>query len=362
MMQLRLHPSLKREKAFLCRSLFIVRVLADLVFKAGISMYFFLFRHKRCWVIVPLVVQFVMLCTPSRILRAQVAQSVVPARPGQAEALARQRAAAASSASRPSQATLSPSALSASSGDMNVQRVASVPAAGLNQTLDRLALSATDFTHYVKNAVCREEIDSERQSTPGLGPRVLPAHVHAVSEMQVEVHDGHVEEHRKWISQDGRLLAVGQEANLPYRLDQAFAVPPSAYLSRAQRSCLRFSAQQSGRLDFQATSTAGKGTCADVGPQAAGHVLFEPQTDLILHIERSVPATTGAAGGFAPFAAVDYSSTEKNGRSYQLPSRIIATRQNRGYTLPFAAPSRCEILGTTVTITNSDGSPVDRTR
>ena len=209
---------------------------------------------------------------------------------GQAEALARQRAAAVDSAARPSQSTVSSTPFVSVGSD--VQNTAYVPAVGLDQTLDRLALSATDFTRQVKDAVCHEVIDSERQSTPGLGPRVLPAHVQAVSELQVEVHDAHVEEHRKWISQDGRPLAAGQSANLPYNLSQAFAVPPSAFLSREHRSCLRFSTQQTGRINFQATPMAGKGACADVGPQATGYILFQPGADLISHIERCSASTT----------------------------------------------------------------------
>ncbi len=298
----------------------------------------------------------VMLATPLCVLRAQTAPSVVPARPGQAEALARQLAASAGSAAR-SPGAAPPSASTAYSG--TARSAAHVSAGTLDQTLDRLDLSATDFTRNVKNAVCREEIDSDRQSTPGLGPRVLPAHAHAVSELQVEIHDGHIDEHRKWISQDNRSLTPGQAANLPYNLSQAFAVPPSAYLSREHRSCLHFSMQQPGRFNFQATPLAGKGMCADIGPQAAGYILFDPETDLISHIERTVPLAAGAAGGFAPFAAVDYAPTEKNGRSFQLPSRIVAMRQNKGYSLRFDARYRCQILGSIVTITNQDGSPVE---
>jgi hypothetical protein len=234
------------------------------------------------------------------------------------------------------------------------------PAGGLNGTLERLSRSATDFTRSVKNAVCQEQIDSERESTPGPGPRVRPARASAVSELQVEIHDGHVEERRTWKSQDGHSLASGQSPDLPYKLEQAFALPVSAYLLPEHRSCLRFSQPQPGRVNFQATPLAGSGVCADIGPQATGYVLFDPQTDLISHIERTVPAAAGAAGHFAPFASVDYAPTETHGRSYQLPSRIVATRQNHGYSLRLDARYSCRILGTSVSITNVDGSQVQR--
>ena len=303
--------------------------------------------HERLWV--PLLL---MLSAPLCVIRAQSAPQVVPARPGQAEALAQQRAAA----------NASPPPIISSSASPHAgtpQPAARVAASKLDQTLDRLAFSATDFTHHVKDAVCHEEIDSERQSTPGPGPRVLPAHVHAVSELQLEIRGEHIAEHRTWISQDGRPINAGQEANLPYKLTQAFAVPPSAYLSAEHRSCLRFSVQQADRFDFQATPLAGRGICSDIGPQAAGYILFDPQTDRIRHIERSVPVIAGAAGGFAPFAAVDYGPTEKNGRSYLLPTRIVATRQNRGYALRFDARYSCRILGSIVTLTTTDGVRVE---
>jgi hypothetical protein len=210
----------------------------------------------------------------------------------------------------------------------------------LDHTLDQLAASASDFSKYIPSFTCREHIHSERKSTPaGFGPRILPATMEVVGNIQEMRVDGRLQETRVWRTVDGHLVSAGQKVVPPYILNEAFGLPIPAYLDSRHRACLRFVARR-GRLDFTGTPLAGRGACADIAPQVTGFLTFDPSTGSIEHLERTVPVAAGAQGGFAPFASIDYISftpPDGDGRSYQLPSRIIATRHNNGYTLVFDA-------------------------
>jgi hypothetical protein len=229
--------------------------------------------------------------------------------------------------------------------------------------LDRLYTSSKQYASSFRKITCQEHIHSEQNSAPGgFNPRQVHWKMDTVSDFTVDrVTDGVAgfKDHRTYRLQDGKPVPDGRSVVPPYVLHDAFGPALLSYLSPEHRACLQFTLHAT-RIDFATQPGRGaQGACVDIPRDAHGFVTYDPQTKTISHIERTVPLEASLAGGFAPFASIDYQADGFDGNLYMIPYKIVASKTQNGLQFSFEGTYKaCKLFQPCSTIYDMEGHPL----
>ena len=238
--------------------------------------------------------------------------------------------------------------------------------AGLSSELDQLYRTARQYTTDLSKITCDETIHSEQNSSGnGFTPRPVHWKMDTQGRYTAVKSSGGVggfKDQHDYNTQDGKPVPAQKKVVHPYLLTDAFAPAALSYLSPARRACLRFS-RSPGRVDFATLPGAGgKGDCADIAPEAHGYLLFDASTHTLSHLERTVPLEASRAGGFAPFASVDYEAYGVDGQLYMLPMRIVAKKADKSLEFTFEGRySGCQLFKSKIKMYTADGKEIPDT-
>ena len=114
------------------------------------------------------------------------------------------------------------------------------------------------------------------------------------------------------------------------------------------------------RIDFATMpGRGGKGNCVDIPPDAHGDLIYDPITQTVSHLERTVPLQSSLAGSFATFASVDYQASGFEGVLYMIPYKIMATKTQNGIQFSFEGTyTACKLFRADVVIRDTQGNVV----
>lgn len=227
----------------------------------------------------------------------------------------------------------------------------------LSSQLDKLYATATKYTTSLSKITCKELIHSEQNSTGFSRPvhwKLDTRGDFTVTKNSTGV-AGFKDEHT-YKEKDGKPITPVKTMQIPYLLSDAFAPAIISYLAPERRACLHFSISKD-RVTFETVhGMGGHGLCADIAPEAKGYIVFDKTTETISHFERTVPLAASLAGGFAPFAAVDYEPYGFKGRLIMLPHHIVATKSTGTLNLSFDGTyDSCDLFESSIKFFGPDG-------
>ncbi len=203
------------------------------------------------------------------------------------------------------------------------------PSLSVSDLLDKLTQATTNYNTYVPSFTCIETVHSEQISAHIPNGRWA---MNTQAELRVlRTHDsyGALEEKRIFTLKNGQQVSPTEADHLvlPYFLADAFGSPLDRFLASEQRPCLLFTPFHN-ELVFRADPTkAGRGACIDITPGTRGNIRYDPMSNTVTHLERSVPLSESQSRNLATFAAVDFAALNLNGSTYRIPAHILGMRE-----------------------------------
>ncbi|WP_353072999.1 hypothetical protein [Tunturiibacter gelidiferens] len=202
------------------------------------------------------------------------------------------------------------------------------PAPALDQILSRVEANTEQYKATVPSFLCDERISSQEIRDGKLKHETTVEALFRVTRSASPA--GSLEESREVRSVNGK-LSSGKKLDMPISFNGGFSGALAKFLSADRRECFDYGADPASpappgteAFTFTAREAAAKQpACVSIQPGTTGKFVVDASMQ-VTHIERTVPHPIGKDQTVLGTASVDYAPVTLNGRSFWLPSTIIA--------------------------------------
>ncbi|MBB5344725.1 hypothetical protein [Tunturibacter empetritectus] len=207
--------------------------------------------------------------------------------------------------------------------------LAQQPAPALEQILSRIEANTEQYKSTVPSFLCDEHITSQEIHNGQLKHETTVEALFRVTRSPSP--DGIVAESREVKSINGKPSSI-KKLNMPISFSGGFSGALAKFLSADRRECFDYQSDRSFPVSpgieaftFAARESAAKQpACASIQPGTTGKFVIDSATAQVTHIERTVPNPVGKDQAVLGTASVDFAPVTLNGRSFWLPTTIVA--------------------------------------
>jgi hypothetical protein len=207
--------------------------------------------------------------------------------------------------------------------------LAQSPAPTLEQILSRIEANTEQYKSTVPSFLCDEHITSQEIHDGKLKHETTVEALFRVARLPSP--DGALEESREVKSINGK-PSSGKKLNMPISFSGGFSGALAKFLSADRRECFDYQPDRSSpasagteAFTFTARESAAKQpACVSIQPGTTGKFVIDSATAQVTHIERTVPNPIGKDQAVLGTAGVDFAPVTLNGRSFWLPTTVVA--------------------------------------
>jgi hypothetical protein len=207
--------------------------------------------------------------------------------------------------------------------------LAQQPTPALDQILSRIQANTEQYKATVPSFLCDEHITSQELHNGTLKHETAVEALFRVARSAAPA--GTLEESREVKSVNGK-PSSSKKLDMPISFSGGFSGALAKFLSADRRECFDYQADPSSpasagteAFTFTAREAAAKQpACVSIQPGTTGKFVVDSVTAQVIHIERTVPHPIGKDQAVLGTAAVDFAPVTLNGRSFWLPSTVVA--------------------------------------
>jgi hypothetical protein len=208
------------------------------------------------------------------------------------------------------------------------------PTPSLDQLLTQVQANTSQFAASVPSFSCDESLLSQESHNGKSSHETRLEASFRVSRSATP--PAGLSEFREIKSIDGK-PAGAEKPNLPLSINGAFSGELNRFLSADSQRCLDFTLEDTAydspisitftprQADFREAAEPG---CTLVNRSTTGKALIDRNSLQVIHLERNTPQPVAGDPNPVSFLAVDFTSVELNGKSWWLPSAIVAATQD----------------------------------
>ena len=198
----------------------------------------------------------------------------------------------------------------------------------LDQILSRVEANTEQYKATVPSFFCDEHITSQELRDGKLKHETSVEALFRVARSPSS--NNTLEESREVKTINGK-PSSSEKLNMPISFSGGFSGALAKFLSADRRECFDYQPDPSpaspGTEAFTFTAreaTAKQSACVSVQPGTTGKFTVDSATAQVTHIERTAPYSVGKNNTVLSTASVDFAPIALNGRSFWLPSTVIA--------------------------------------
>jgi hypothetical protein len=206
--------------------------------------------------------------------------------------------------------------------------LAQQPTPAIDQILSRVEANTEQYKATVPSFLCDEHITSQEIHDGKLKHETIVEALFRVSRSALPA--ATLEESREVKSVNGK-PSTNKKLDMPISFYGGFSGALAKFLSADRRECFDYRADPSPAspvteaFTFTAReATAKQPACASIQPGTTGKFVIDASTMQVTHIERTVPHPIGKDQAVLGTASVDFAPVTLNGRSFWLPSTVVA--------------------------------------
>ncbi|WP_433967375.1 hypothetical protein [Tunturiibacter gelidiferens] len=207
--------------------------------------------------------------------------------------------------------------------------LAQQPAPALDRILTRVEANTEQYKAAVPSFLCDEHITSQEIRDGELKHETTVEALFRVTRSASPA--GALEESREIRSVNGK-SSSSKKLDMPISFNGGFSAALAKFLSADRRECFDYQADPASpappgteAFTFTAREAAAKQpACVSIQPGTTGKFVIDASTMQVTHIERTVPNPIGKEQAVLGTASVDYAPVTLNGRSFWLPSTVVA--------------------------------------
>ncbi|NYF91958.1 hypothetical protein RBB79_19985 [Tunturiibacter empetritectus] len=207
--------------------------------------------------------------------------------------------------------------------------LAQQPDPALEQILSRIEANTEQYKSTVPSFLCDEHITSQEIHDGQLKHETTVEALFRVARSPSP--DGALEESREVKSINGK-SSSGKKLDMPISFRGGFSGALAKFLSADRHECFDYQSDRSSpaspgteAFTFTARESAAKQpACVSIQPGTTGKFVIDTASAQVTHIERTVPNPVGKDQAVRGTASVDFAPVTLNGRSFWLPTTVIA--------------------------------------